>query len=68
MRDPLQVQTALFQAIADETYTQSDIADHYARALESSGRFPWTEINQSIIARWSVSGLERIKKMAWERS
>lgn len=43
---------------------QRDIAKTYALALRSSWQTDWARVNRMIIARWSRSGLERIKKMA----
>jgi hypothetical protein len=45
--------------------TQKQIAQTYALAIKSSWPTDWPKVNQMIITRWSVSGLERIKKMAW---
>lgn len=49
---------------------QNDIAVTYAMALTSSSRGvdnpDWGKINGAILARWSMSGLERIKKRAWD--
>ena len=49
---------------------QKDIAQTYAFLLKDpdAGDLDWRTINQAIIDRWSVSGLERIKKMAWDGS
>ena len=46
---------------------QPDIALTYALALRSSAHVDWSAVNRAIIERWSVSGLERIKKLAWKR-
>ncbi|QDU11298.1 hypothetical protein [Gimesia aquarii] len=45
--------------------TQRQIAMTYALALKSDYPTDWKKVNSMIIERWSVSGLERIKKMAW---
>lgn len=44
---------------------QRDIAQTYALALKSSWPTDWKRVNEAIIKHWSVSGLERIKKLAW---
>lgn len=44
---------------------QKQIAQTYALALRSSDNVDWKKINDAIIARWSKSGLNRIKEMAW---
>lgn len=45
--------------------TQKQIAQSYALALRSSCPTDWPKVNKMIIERWSVSGLSRIKRMAW---
>lgn len=45
--------------------TQRQIAQTYALAIKSSWPTDWAKVNQMIVNRWSASGLERIKKMAW---
>jgi len=45
--------------------TQKQIAQTYALALRSENHVDWKAINIAIINRWSVSGLERIKQLAW---
>ena len=46
--------------------TQKSVALTYALAIRSREATDWAAVNQAIISRWSVSGLERIKKMAWK--
>lgn len=45
--------------------TQKQIAQTYALALRSEEHVDWKAINEAIIERWSIAGLERIKKLAW---
>lgn len=45
--------------------TQKQIAQTYALALRSTWPTDWKRVNEAIMKRWSPSGLERIKKMAW---
>jgi len=45
--------------------TQKDIAKTYALGLRSKEPTDWATANKAIIERWSVSGLERIKNLAW---
>lgn len=60
----------LVREVAMKEMTQKDVALTYAMALKSSARGAdnpdWEKINDAIIARWSRSGLERIKKRAWD--
>ena len=44
---------------------QKQIAQSYALALRSSWPTDWKVVNEAIIERWSFSGLNRIKNMAW---
>jgi len=46
---------------------QPSLALTYAMALCCSAKTDWRAVNQAIIARWSFSGLERVKKLAWKR-
>lgn len=45
--------------------TQKQIASTYGLALRSSDETDWARVNAAIVARWSLSGLERIKEAAW---
>ena len=44
-----------------------DVAKTYALILKSSERniVDWPKVNKAIINKWSRSGLEWIKEMAW---
>ena len=48
---------------------QMDIAQTYALAIKSEAQGAdnpdWPTINKAIVARWSMSGLERIKARAY---
>ena len=45
--------------------TQRDVAKTYALGLRSSWPTDWKRVNAAIIKRWSKSGLNRIKQLAW---
>ena len=49
---------------------QRDIAKTYALAIRSSDSktMDWSKVNKAIVDRWSLSGLKRIKGMAWSGS
>ena len=56
------------RAIVDEIEsgaTQKSVAMTYAFAIKSRDKTDWPVVNRAIIARWSRSGLERIKRLAW---
>lgn len=63
-------ESTLLSEIADKRFKQKSIAKTYALALRSSERdsVDWLKVNAAIIERWSVSGLDRIKRMAWSGS
>ena len=45
---------------------RTDISKTYALALRTSVKTDWSKVNHAIIERWSFSGLEYIKKIAWK--
>lgn len=55
----------LLDEISNKKFKQKDISQTYALSLRSSFPTNWKKVNQAIINRWSKSGLDRIKKMAW---
>lgn len=46
--------------------TQRQVAQTYALGLRSTWPTDWARVNSMILARWSRSGLLRIKRMAWD--
>lgn len=60
----------LLQDIGAKEARQKDVALTYAMAIKSEAQKAdepdWSTINKAIIARWSMSGLERIKKRAFD--
>ena len=42
------------------------LLEHFARPPQA--RTSWARVNQAIIRRWSVSGLQWIKQRAWQRA
>jgi len=61
--------TVLLEKIANHDLHQREVAQAYACAIRStqfSDEFvDWPRVNKAIMSRWSRSGLERIKRMAW---
>ena len=55
----------LLREIKMKEIKQKDIACTYNLALKSSDPTDWKSVNGAIIKRWSISGLKRIKDMAW---
>lgn len=55
----------LLREIAMPEMKQKQIAQTYALALRSTWPTDWAKVNKAIMERWSFSGLNRIKNMAW---
>jgi hypothetical protein len=54
-------------AIRDPSCTRDDVAVEYATALRAYGPSgEWREINEAIMARWSMAALRYIKTKAWK--
>ncbi len=60
-------ESVLLSEIGMKEMKQKQIAQTYRMAMESSEckTIDWKKVNEAIIARWSKSGLNRIKEMAW---
>lgn len=60
----------LLQNLGAKECRQKDIALVYAMAIKSEHQKAdvpdWKTINEAILKRWSMSGLDRIKKRAWD--
>lgn len=61
------VRKVLLAEIADKRMKQPDVAITYALAIKDGSFDDWETVNKAIIERWSRSGLEKIKKMAWKK-
>jgi len=55
----------LLGEIQNKELKQKDIAQTYLLALRSNEETDWKKVNQAIMERWSISGLKKIKNMAW---
>lgn len=55
----------LLDEIANPKMRQKNIAQTYRLAMKSSEETDWATVNAAIVRRWSRSGLEHIKEMAW---
>lgn len=60
----------ILNEVAHKECTQRDIALSYALAIKSAAQGAdkpdWRKINTAILERWSMAGLERIKKAAFD--
>jgi hypothetical protein len=56
--------------VASKQITQKHVALTYAMAIKSehdkADKPDWKAINGAILSRWSMSGLEHIKRRAWK--
>lgn len=62
----LQPTSVLMEEIRNPRMNRAHVAQTYALALWSSEKTDWPAVNQAIMQRWSFSGLEYIKKLAWK--
>jgi len=60
------ITSTILREIENKKMKQADIAKTYALAINSIEQVDFPEINRAIIARWSKSGLNRIKVLAWK--
>ena len=56
----------IMNEIEDKRFRRQQVADTYA-ILISKGHKEFAEINQAILKRWSMSGLQWIKTQAWKQ-
>ncbi len=56
----------LLRNIADKHFKRKNIATVYAFAIKSSEPTDWETVNKAIINRWSESGLDYTKRLAWK--
>jgi hypothetical protein len=59
------VEELILQEIADKDFTRDNVALTYAFCISSSEEMDFGKINSAIVARWSYSALDYIKKKAW---
>ena len=56
---------SILDDVADTKLKQRHIAQSYRLGLQSEPQPDWPRINKAIKERWSMSGLLRIKRLAW---
>jgi len=61
------LEAIILREIADRAMSQKDVAQTYAILIRQCGPdgANWARINRAIMDRWGMSGLERIKRLAW---
>ena len=62
MVDP---QRVILEEIANKKFTRNSVALTYAFCLRQREEVDFGIVNRAILERWSRSGLEYIKKKAW---
>lgn len=55
----------LLDVITNPASIRRDVAEAYERAIARMDPVEWGIVNRAIVRRWSVSGLETIKREAW---
>jgi hypothetical protein len=60
-------EAAILEDVANPDVTRDDVATAYALGLLSEGAVNWPTVNAAIIERWSTSGLEYVKRIAWRK-
>lgn len=60
-----EVEAMVLRVIGDPKSTQRDVGLAYS-ALVGDTTVDWWTLNTAIIERWSVAGLKRVKKFAWD--
>lgn len=72
MNDPVRIELAdpegqLLEEIADPSMKRRDVALTYGLAIRGGQeRVDWRKVNEAIVGRWSLSGLQQIKDFAWK--
>lgn len=62
----LDFETAVLRAIVAPKLKQKDIACFYMTLICLKHFTDFKKVNAAIMARWSCSGLQTIKRMAWK--
>ena len=63
-----EAERSLYAVIGDPNGTVVQAARVYKKMILRPNSYDWPTINAAIIERWSVTGLERIKQLAWSSS
>lgn len=62
----MDVENVILEEIAVPEVKRKSIAQTYAFGIGSSEDINWKRINEAIVKRWSISGLNYIKRIAWK--
>jgi len=66
LQDKSPVDQWVLQEVDDKRNTQKDVAKVYAEFVLYGRLEDFRRVNDAVIERWSLSGLDRIKRMAWD--
>lgn len=59
----------LLEYVGNRNLYRKHVAEAYSRALHHQiTKVDWKTVNAAIVKRWSQSGLEYIKRLAWRKS
>lgn len=59
-------QAVILREIQEYKFVQKSVALTYAFCIRQQDEVDFEVVNKAIIERWSVSGLTRVKEMAWK--
>ena len=62
----MKCEKTIIEEIGKKQFKRNNVAISYALCIVSLEKVNWTKVNNLIIERWSISGLEYIKKKAWK--
>jgi len=60
------LQNAILKTVANPKAKKFEVAREYATGIRSGEPIDWKVVNAAIVERWSRSGLNHIKTMAWK--
>ena len=61
-----ELQTEIIKTVSDPKSKHADVAKKYSTGIRSGEPIDWKVVNAAIVERWSRSGLNHIKTMAWK--
>ena len=61
-------QAVILREIQEYKLPQKDVALTYAFCIRQANEVDFRIVNYAIVERWSISAVERVKRMAWKHS
>ena len=62
----MNLERVILEEINTKAFKQKDIAQTYSFVIKQNYPIDIKKINKAIVNRWSLSGLNTIKKLAWK--